>query len=105
MVTCTLPTSCSLKAELVAVVDFGDVCGGDPATDLAGAWMLLPPDAIATFLSAYGDAAADLVRRARGWAILFALMFVEIGLAQRPAYARIGHATIETVLREAKIKA
>ena len=29
--------------ELTAVLDFGDVAAGDPATDFAVMWMLLPP--------------------------------------------------------------
>jgi Ser/Thr protein kinase RdoA (MazF antagonist) len=35
------------------IVDFGDLCAGDRATDLA-AWKLLPEGAAADFLSAYG---------------------------------------------------
>lgn len=27
------------------VIDFGDLCAGDPAYDLAAAWLLLPDDA------------------------------------------------------------
>ena len=26
---------------LTGVIDFGDICAGDPATDLTAAWMLL----------------------------------------------------------------
>ena len=30
------------EGRLSAVIDFGDLCAGDPATDLSVAWMLLP---------------------------------------------------------------
>jgi aminoglycoside phosphotransferase (APT) family kinase protein len=30
------------QGRLSAVIDFGDLCAGDPATDLAVAWMLFP---------------------------------------------------------------
>ncbi len=39
-------------ATLAAVIDFGDVCAGDPATDLAAAWMLLPAPSIPDFFDA-----------------------------------------------------
>jgi aminoglycoside phosphotransferase (APT) family kinase protein len=42
--------------HLSAVIDFGDLTAGDPAADLAVAWMLFPPSARALFLtSARGE--------------------------------------------------
>ncbi|EFL35573.1 aminoglycoside phosphotransferase, partial [Streptomyces viridochromogenes DSM 40736] len=35
------------------VVDFGDLCAGDPACDLAAAWTLLPDGAADRFFAAY----------------------------------------------------
>jgi aminoglycoside phosphotransferase (APT) family kinase protein len=53
------------------VVDFGDLCAGDPALDLAACWILLPDhEAIERFRAACPLAADDATwRRARGWAI------------------------------------
>ena len=53
------------------VVDFGDVCAGDPALDLAACWILLPDrEAIERFRAACPLAADDATwRRARGWAV------------------------------------
>ncbi len=82
---------------LRAVVDFGDFCAGDPATDLAGAWMLVVPDALMPFLDAYGGADQHLVRRALGWATLFGLMFVQLGVEGRAHYERIGRRTLDNV--------
>lgn len=59
---------------VAGVVDFGDLCGGDPATDLAAAWLLLPVDTHQAFWEAYGRDDGPLRRRAAGWATLFALM-------------------------------
>lgn len=59
---------------LTAVLDWGDMCAGDPATDLAAGWLLLPTSALATFVAAYGDDDPAALARARGWAVLFALM-------------------------------
>ncbi len=84
---------------VVAVVDFGDMCAGDPATDLAAAWMLLPSASVPAFFAAYGGIDADLERRALGWAVLFGLMLLAIGLdstpgSGHPTYEPIGRATL-----------
>jgi aminoglycoside phosphotransferase (APT) family kinase protein len=91
---------------LRAVVDFGDFCAGDPATDLAGAWMLLAPEALDPFLHGYGNDEPNLVRRALGWATLFGLMFVQLGAEGRIGYERIGRRALENVaLFSAKLDA
>lgn len=54
---------------VAGVVDFGDLTAGDPATDLAVAWSLLPVAAHGTFRSAAGEVDDDTWRRARGWAL------------------------------------
>lgn len=66
--------------DLSGVIDFGDLFAGDPACDLAAAWILLPDGAADLFHAAYrpGPDAATL-RRARGWAVLRALSGIHIG--------------------------
>lgn len=62
------------------VVDFGDMCAGDPACDLAVAWLVLPDGLIDRFYQSYSatvDAATR--RRARGWALTKALVCLIIG--------------------------
>lgn len=55
---------------LSGVIDFGDLCAGDPAYDLSAAWLLLPDGAIDEFSDAYGPVADPATgRRARGWAM------------------------------------
>jgi len=62
------------------VVDFGDLFAGDPACDLAAPWTLLPDGAAGRFHAAYGPGAdAATLRRARGWAVLRALVCLLIG--------------------------
>lgn len=86
------------NGELAAVLDFGDLCAGDPATYVACAWMLLPSDAVGTLLGAYANTDSALESRALGWAALFGLMFLEIGREGPAAYARMGARTLESVL-------
>ena len=62
------------------IIDFGDMCAGDPACDLGAAWLLLPEGAIDHFFQCYPsglDAATE--RRARGWGLGKALACLIIG--------------------------
>jgi aminoglycoside phosphotransferase (APT) family kinase protein len=62
------------------VVDFGDMCAGDPACDLAAGWILLPDGVIDRFHQRYSPVAdAATLRRARGWALCKALVCLLIG--------------------------
>jgi aminoglycoside phosphotransferase (APT) family kinase protein len=64
------------------VIDFGDLCAGDPACDLAAAWTLLPDGGAARFHESYRPTAdAATLRRARGWAAMRALGAILIGEA------------------------
>ncbi|RSM91513.1 aminoglycoside phosphotransferase [Kibdelosporangium aridum] len=62
---------------LAGVIDFGEMCAGDPATDLSAAWILLP--ATSRFFDAYANADEATIARARGWAVLRALHLISIG--------------------------
>ncbi|MFF3272642.1 aminoglycoside phosphotransferase family protein [Streptomyces chrestomyceticus] len=70
------------------VIDFGDLFAGDPAFDLAAAWLLLPDGFADRFHAAYRPAAdAATLRRARGWAVLRAfggLLVGDAGVHGRP---------------------
>lgn len=65
---------------ITGIIDFGDLCAGDPACDLAAAWILLPDDATPHFHAAYTPTPdSATLRRARGWAALRALSGMLIG--------------------------
>jgi aminoglycoside phosphotransferase (APT) family kinase protein len=57
--------------DLCGIIDFGDLCAGDPACDIASCWILLPnQDSIRRFRDAHPQASdAATWSRARGWAI------------------------------------
>ena len=93
---------------LVGVLDFGDVGVGDPATDLAAPLMLLPRSADAIFVRSYGGVGPDLEARCLGWAVLFGLMLLSIGLDGRPTsghptYAPIGRSTLARAIERYKL--
>lgn len=82
--------------RLVAVIDWGDVTAGDPATDLAAAWLTWDTGVHDRFRAAYGrvDDTA-LWHRAAGWATAFALILLEVGLEDDPAFAAVGTRAVE----------
>ena len=81
--------------RLTAVIDWIDVCYGDPATDLSCLWSLLDDEARRTAFHAYGGASTATVARAKGWAAYFGAMLLEAGLANAPRHADIGTAILE----------
>lgn len=92
------------EGALAGVIDFGELCAGDPATDLSAAWLLLPDGAAARCLARYG-ADGDTVRRARGWALLRALGLIAIGRAGelgepggKPTWKPAGEAALARLL-------
>ena len=81
-----------------AVIDWGDLCQGDAATDLAAIWSLLPHLAARrSALDAYG-AAPTAVRRGRGWAVSFGVMLLDAGQVDDPRLAAAGAATLARVI-------
>ena len=92
--------------RLAGVIDFGELCAGDPATDLAAAWMLLPAGGASRFIAAYGNLDEATIIRARGWAVLFALGLIAIGNAGdrglpggKPTWGPAGRRTLDRVLQ------
>jgi aminoglycoside phosphotransferase (APT) family kinase protein len=90
---------------LRGVLDFGELCAGDPATDLSAAWLLLPEGGAAPFFDAYADADDATVRRARGWALLRAVGLIGIGQqgdrglpGGKPTWGPAGRATLRRLL-------
>ena len=85
-----------------AVVDFGDVCAGDPATDLAVAWMVLPAADRDAFRSAAGaERAVDDAtwQRSRAWALALAIAYLAAS-DDNPTMAAIGHRTLTAALHD-----
>jgi aminoglycoside phosphotransferase (APT) family kinase protein len=90
---------------LAGVVDFGDMFVGDPAQDLAAAWVLLPAGADARFFASYADADEGTVRRARGLAAMKSRFLILMGQngdrglpGGKPHWGPLGRAALERVL-------
>jgi aminoglycoside phosphotransferase (APT) family kinase protein len=81
------------NGNLCGIVDFGDLCAGDPAFDLAAAWVLLPDEEGVHRLQRAYPLTADAAtwRRARGWAVWRAascFLIAEAGRRGRPGGKR-----------------
>lgn len=89
------------NGKLSAVLDFGDLTSGDPATDIAVAWMLFDDEGRSAFRTALriDDRNVDIHtwNRARAWALSLALAYLAFS-ADEPTMSRIGHATLGQVL-------
>jgi aminoglycoside phosphotransferase (APT) family kinase protein len=84
---------------IAAVVDFGDITAGDPATDLSVAWSLLPTEARGTFRANAGDVDDDTWARARGWALSLSLAYLADS-ADNALIAGIGQRMLAAVLSD-----
>lgn len=89
--------------QLTAVIDFGDITAGDPAVDLAVAWMLWPENVRGAFRATVdrtSRAIDDRVwQRARGWALSLGVAYLANSL-DNPVMGSIGRRTIAAVLAD-----
>jgi aminoglycoside phosphotransferase (APT) family kinase protein len=83
------------KGRLTGVIDWGDLGRGDRASDLASIWMLLPELASRKRAMAPCRSVSDATwRRARGWALLFAVILLSSGLVDDARMVAIAERTI-----------
>lgn len=83
-------------AELIALIDFGDLTAGDPAYDLGIAWLAFEAPARAAFRSALHHDAATWTR-ARGWAAAVTLIFL-LNTDDDPEYADFGREALGALI-------
>ncbi|MEV4109865.1 aminoglycoside phosphotransferase family protein [Nonomuraea sp. NPDC049695] len=90
---------------LSGVIDFGCMFAGDPAWDLAAAWVLLPARAAARFFDVYAHADEATIRRARGLAAMKSLFLLLMGQngdrglpGGKPTWGPAGRAALDRVL-------
>ncbi|PRX43015.1 phosphotransferase family enzyme [Nonomuraea fuscirosea] len=91
---------------LLGVIDCGALFAGDPAWDLAAAWVLLPAGATARFFDAYAHADEAAIRRARGLAAMKSLLLMLMGQngdrsrpRGKPNWGPAGRAALDRVLK------
>ncbi|UWX98043.1 aminoglycoside phosphotransferase family protein [Arthrobacter zhaoxinii] len=85
---------------LQAVIDFGDLTAGDPATDLAAAWLVFDAEGRAGFRAALGsqyDGDPHVWERARGWAVCMATVLLA-NSDDAPGLYLVGSETLMEIL-------
>jgi aminoglycoside phosphotransferase (APT) family kinase protein len=87
----------TLDGRLSAVIDFGDLTSGDPATDLAIAWMMFDSAHRAEFRERAGIDDATW-HRAAGWALNLSLAYLTGD--DTTSMPGIGRRTLTAVLDE-----
>ncbi|MGX1592091.1 aminoglycoside phosphotransferase family protein [Glutamicibacter sp. NPDC055491] len=85
------------RCQLAALIDFGDLCAGDPASDLGMLWMHFSAEATASAFEGYGaQPGSDLWQRSRGWALRYAMLAAT--LTEEDPLGRIGRQTLRLLL-------
>jgi aminoglycoside phosphotransferase (APT) family kinase protein len=85
------------SGRIEAIIDWGDLCAGDPATDLAAAWLFFESGARDEFRAAYGGITAATWERAKGWAVFFGVVMADAGRIDDHTWARCGNTALERV--------
>ncbi|MFE1288763.1 aminoglycoside phosphotransferase family protein [Streptomyces sp. NPDC058751] len=95
-----------VDGTLAGVVDFGALFAGDPAWDLAAAWLLLPAGGASRFFDSYARADEAAVRRARGLAAMKGLFLMSMGRngdlglpGGKPNWGPAGRSALDRVLK------
>ncbi|WP_051427637.1 aminoglycoside phosphotransferase family protein [Arthrobacter sp. H20] len=86
--------------ELRAVLDFGDLTSGDPATDLAAAWLIFETQGRRAFqnrINAQRATSDATWQRARGWALCIGAALAA-NSDDDPTFRSMGHQVLDSVL-------
>ena len=84
------------NGRLAGVIDWGDLARGDRAADLAAVWLLLPQlESRRRAMAACRSVSEATWRRARGWALLFAVILLSAGLIDDARMVTIAERTLK----------
>lgn len=83
----------------VSLIDFGDLCVGDPASDLGMIWMHFSAEGIDQAFENYGiKSGSSTWLRARGWGLRFAMLMAK--LDDDDLLGVVGRETLQLLLEE-----
>jgi aminoglycoside phosphotransferase (APT) family kinase protein len=84
------------NGRMSGVIDWIDLCRGEPALDLQLVWSVLPAEARPAFLAEYGDVDEETLLRARVVAIHLGAALLDYGHQERlPALEREALAALD----------
>ncbi len=77
--------------KLAGVIDWGDMTAGDIASDLSCVWHLFQSkSARRALIEAYEQPTEATWLRAKGWAVLFAVLLYDTGRVDNPQHQKMG---------------
>ncbi|BBC27192.1 aminoglycoside phosphotransferase family protein [Pseudanabaena sp. ABRG5-3] len=89
------------NGAIAGIIDWGDMTSGDIATDLASIWMLFGDrDACQQAIATYANISEATLQRAKGWAIAFGVMLLDLGLTNDPRYTVMGKRALQRVAED-----
>jgi len=88
------------QGRISAVIDWGDMNGGDVATDLASIWSLFETPASRELILERYNPDPPLLARAKGWAVIFGVVLLDLGLINSPRHAAMGEAILGRLLED-----
>ncbi len=80
------------NGKIEAIIDWGDITKGDPATDLASLWMVADDPAVRKNALEIYEASDSTILRSRGWAIFYGITFLSI-----PKYQTLGQKILSVI--------
>lgn len=90
-------------SRLSAVIDFGDLTAGDPATDLSVGWTLFSEHGRRRFRARLDESHDglddDTWIRARGWALILALAFLAVA-GDHETFSPMGRRALDAVIAD-----
>ncbi|BAZ09426.1 putative phosphotransferase enzyme family [Calothrix sp. NIES-4071] len=91
------------NGAITGVIDWGDMTSGDASTDLASIWMLFSSrSARENMIAEYGNISEATLMRAKGWAIVFAVLLLDTGLIDNPRHAVMGEKVFCNLIEDLK---
>ncbi len=88
----------TIAGHMKGVIDWGDMCAGDPCTDLAAAWLFFEPEDHHAIWDVY-EPTTQLLDRARAWTVAYGVMLLEAGMGMDPRLEAAGRAALDRILR------
>jgi aminoglycoside phosphotransferase (APT) family kinase protein len=70
--------------NITGIIDWGDICAGDRASDLASVWTLLPDAGARADVMEHYEASPETWQRAAGWAVMYGVILADSGRADGP---------------------
>lgn len=86
--------------KISAMIDWGDMCRGDPATDLSSIWALLETGASRRRAEARYGMSQATIERAKGWAVFFGVFLTFTGRRDTPRHMTMGAAILRRLAED-----